>query len=463
MLFQEKIIKAFNLKVNEWDKELKLEELIPNYMYIKEKVINDCNNIYENAEIEQKDLDLLKSNRRKTKNRWIKAEMKNGMNRKKMKDLTEWSDIDIPLIKFPFIASKNSKSLTSAIKNDMTIELYKLIINLDKIPDYESIQKEKREISRVSNMLTSIPYNTSNTTGGFEGIGKILSSIDKKTSYTETSIKTDKYTFVIDYNDDEPRTRLELTSPANLKKALNRINQVINATDRKIFNYIISRRGAGFLNTGIITIPVVDIIKNVFGSFGEENYNILKASLFKMEKIKGVIGNSKTYTGVGLIFNQSIVKDQGVYMLVAEIHSYMRDEIIKQHTINLYKDIIDTCPDDDSELLLYFLQRKRLGLILLNNPLTITVNYYDYFSEVLFFTNKRKDRNIARLIKGLEFVQNTKSVLNYFQRKKDNITLCFKEMSENELADLNYSDIFDEKFAEFRSKLIDEPKHDVIE
>lgn len=460
MLIPKKVIRAFELKILEWNNELNLKELIPSYEDIKARIIKETNKTYATLDIELKELEKLKVNRRKTKNRWIKSEPK--INLKKLQQINEWANEDTPLIMFPYISNKTGKSLTTAIKNDMTIELYTLILNADEIKEEDLIKKEKREVSGVPNLLTSIPYNTSKN-GGFENIGEILSNFDETVEVSRNSITTDKYSFVIEFDDEEPKTRLDLVSPKNVKKAMDKILQVINKTDRDIYNYIISRRDAEFTDKGVISIPVKDVVTNVFDSDGGKNYFTLKTSLFKMEKIKGLIGNKKYYTSIGLISRHSFVNEYGVDILIVEIHSYMRDEIIKKHTINLYKDVIDNCPNDDCELMLYFLQRKRLGLVLAKKPLTITVKWYSYFSEVLIFTNKRKDKNIARLELALDFVEGTKSILDFYERKRDEITLVFKDMTDDELADLDYSDIFSEEFDEFRNKLIDEPEHQVLD
>ena len=462
MLIPKRVLEAFDLKLEELNNETNFKDLVPNYNDIKKAVIRKTNKIYEKYDIDLKDLEERSSSRRRTKNRWLKVELTSDINKRKMVELTKWLESDIPLIKYPYIHKKTGKSLTSAMKNDMEIELYKLIIAYEDMDEEDISRDKKREISKVANMLTSIPYNTS-TDGRFERIGEIFSYMGDSVEATSKSIKTENYVFIMEFDDNEPKTALELKSPSNVKKALNRISQVINSTDRKIINYLISRSGAEFIYTGRITnVPITDIIKNVFETDAGDNYITIKSSIFKMERIRGYIGNKKSVAPIGLLSYFEFITEGKIDFVTVEIHSYIREEIIKKQTINLYKDIIDTCPDDDAELLLFFLQKKRLGQILSNGELTITVNWRDYFSEAIIFTNKRKDRNIARLIKSLDFIEGTNSVLKYYERKKDDITLVFKEMTDDELADLNYEDIFSsDEYAEFRNKLIGEPKFEI--
>ena len=456
-VLEAKVLEAFDLKIEEWNREIDLERLCPNYIKIKEKVILETSRIYSQSDIELKDLELLKSNKRRTKNRWLKS---HNINIKSMAKLNEWSNINQPLIMFPYIYEKTGKTLTSAIKNDMTIELYELILNKDEIQKHISNKNEKRELSYMAYSLTKMPFNNSKK-GSFKEVAEVLSLVDKSVTATENSITTSKYNFYVTLGEDA-KTMAEFTKPENTKKALSKINQLINMVDREIYNYILSRKGLGFVKNGIIVVPKIDIINNVFKSKGKSSYESLETSIEKLSNIKGRIGGSVYYTEIGLISRKSTIIEEGVESFSIEIHSYIRDEIIKKETINLYKDIIDTCPNSDCEVILFFLQRKRLGLMLSKEPLTITVNYNDYFSEVLVLSNKRKDRNISRILDALEFIKNTNSVLRDYERKKDDITLVFKEMTDNELADLNYEDIFTDKYAEFRSKLIGEPIHEVI-
>lgn len=459
MLIPQKVLDAFDSKIDEWNKEIDLNRLFPDYIKIKDRVILETSRTYAHSDIELKDLELLKSNKRRTKNRWLKA---HNINLKSMGKLSEWSNINQPLIMFPYIHEKTGKTLTSAIRNDMTIELYELILNKDKVREYMPSRNEKRELSTMAYSLTKIPFNNSKK-GSFEEIAEVLSLVDKNAEATENSITTSKYNFYVTVGEDA-KTMAEFTKPENTKKALSKINQLINMTDREIYNYILSRKGVSFVNNGMIVVPKIDIINNVFNSKSKSSYDALNISIEKLSNIKGRIGGSVYYTEIGLISRKStIIDESGLECFSIEIHSYIRDEIIKKETINLYKDIIDTCPNSDCEVVLFFLQRKRLGLILSKEPLTITVNYNDYFSEVLVLSNKRKDRNIARILEALEFIQNTDSVLKYYERKKDDITLVFKEMTDDELADLNYEDVFfSDKYAEFRNKLIGEPIYEPI-
>lgn len=429
---------------------------------IKNKVLQDLILILKESYLKRDDLESLINNIKKTKSRWIKNETKKEINRNMLKQLNKWNEKGL-LIEYPYIKDKKSNSLTSALKNDLKLILYKLVIDKEIFVEGDDVfiliedktkknKKTERKVSKISNALASIPYNTVDKKGTFQEIA----DVNKDMIATADTLKTGKYEFVIRFDDDEPKTKLQLTSPKNIRKALSKIKQVISSTDRKIFNYLISqRKDSEFVTYGRIQIPIIQILRNVFNSASEDNYLAVKASIFKMEKIKVYMGNKKSIATVGIFSYFDITTIDNVEHLTVEIHPYLREEILKQHTINLYKDVVDLCPNDDCELLLYFLQKTRLWLILSKKPLTMTVNYYNYFSEALFFTNKRKDRNISRLIESLKFVESTDSVLESFKRNGDKITLDFKDMSIEELNDLNYADIFSDDFMEFREKLID--------
>lgn len=502
MLTQDVILK-FKEKVTTIVNTTQLNNICPNYKIIADTVLVHTDLYIAKTAITYSDLENLLRNRKKTKYRWLKADVDNNltinMNTKnKVNKCLEWLDDSVPLIAYANIKNKSIKSINSCIKNDFTVELYKIILNytdsdivdsdiIDDTDDIidnlvaittckddlitqdsmiahsyndiiDNIKKEKRAISKVSNVLTTIPYNT-NKDGSFEKIGKTLSEQLNDVEYSENSMMFKNYRFTIEFNDNEPRTRLQLRNDENIKKVLNRINQLLNSTDRKIYNYLISQVTSEFINTGSVLLSMRDIAENVFeGGKSGDNYLGIKSSIFKMEKIKCYLGNGKSSSVIGLISAFEFFTDKDNRDLVqVDIHPYIRDEIIKKHTINLYKDIIDNCPDDDTELLMYFLQRKRLSLVLGNKPLEIKVDYLDFFSNAIYFTNKRHDRNITRLLKCLDFIKNTNSIINDYTRYKNSITLKFKSISKGELSDLNYEDIFDEKFTEFRDKLLEEP------
>lgn len=462
MPISEKVISAFEDKLHYFINELDLKSIYPKYIELVKKIFDETNIIYDTTDITLTDLSLLLDNRRKTKSRWLKEIMKNNkdLNQKKMRVLSDWSERHEPLIKYPYISSKTKKSLTCAIRNDLTVELYKLIIDESELEEVNNSEC-RREVIEVSNMLTSIPYNTSKK-GSFSDIKNVMVALNKDVIVDDTSIESKKFKFVIKFNDDEPKSMLQLTNSESVKKALNKINQVLNSTDRKIINYLISVRTSDFINTGRVVVDLNDIVDNVFKKRNGENYLAVKTSIFKMKNIEGYIGNRKSMMNIGLISFFSFTRENNKDVVVVEIHNYIREEIIKKYTINLYKDVIDACPDDDCELILYFLQKQRLSLFLSNQPLTITVNHYDYFSNVLFFNNKRKDRNIARIVKCLEFVAKTDSVINYFRRIKDDIEISFKAVSKKEMVDLNYNNLFSDDLADFRNKLIS-PNDEEIE
>lgn len=542
MVLTQDVINDFKNTLERLENTLKLKDLCPTYDEIVESVMAQTKVYLAEHKITNATLESILRNRRKTKYRWLKADNitlipTNASMTKRIPIYLEWLNDNRLLCEYPHITNKGIKSIKSSIKNDITVEIYKMLLDFDNLHDLNDMDNfedtkidnqyshnamnvtqvsrhftdsniissngnaitqegnvnlehsndktsleygqlvsepgltyiashdsteykpEKRVVSKVTNVLTTIPYNTSKD-GSFTKLGGALAEQGTDVTYNEKSMQLKDYSFVIEFNDNEPRTRLELRNEENVRKVFNKINQVLNSTDRKIFNYLISQITSEFINTGSVLVSVKDIADNVFeGGKSGDNYLSIKSSIFKMEKIKCYLGNRKSSIVIGLISYFEFFTKDGKDLLQVDIHAYIRDEIIKKHTINLYKDVIDNCPDDDTELLMYFLQRKRLSLVLAHKSLEITVDYYDFFSNAIFFTNKRHDRNLARLLKCLTFIKNTDSIIETYVRNRNMITLRFKPITEDELNDLNYENILDDSYTEFRDKLIDEPQY----
>lgn len=432
---------------------------------LKRECIDELNEKYgENLiNITENDLNQLKSNISKTKERWGKKELKTEegleeemelarmlykdsltskrfteiykvnslkeLHLKRKEEMEEWIRIEkLPIISFKYLGKKTGFQVERAVKND--IRLLIMEYHLDK---YE--KADECYIIEMPNTISNVPFEANER-------GQKLDMENVKESNIQ-GVNKRYYGHLYKASEDksfESILEVEALMDNAISQILDMKNiKVLNADDFSVFSYIISKRELNFYARGQITLPIEDIAEGVFGKKTTYNYRRCKASLFKLGNIRiSVINEELRGFTIGILERVVIGKHAKGDIDVANItiNEDIIEDFIKKRTTLLYKDSLNNLKNQSSQVLVFDLQAERISHFAENSPSQKLELHMSYFRAKLLLANKREDRNINKIVEALEEMKNNNLIIKEYERARDFFYITFLPFTKKEKRDL---------------------------
>lgn len=213
----------------------------------------------------------------------------------------------------------------------------------------------------------------------------------------------------------------------------------INALDKKILSYILSKRKSDFFETNKITIDISDIVKSVFSSDGSKNYKTVRASIDKMESIdmqytiKGKIGlKSRIFTEVVENESELVKTNKSSNIVTISVSTLIVLELMSKQTITIYGEQISGISPEAFSLVCA-LQGRRMKQHSENNDILDDILPYSFFQVRFRLGDKRKKRNLGALKSLFEELQRNKILIEKFSQVADTFSIRYYPMTAKEI------------------------------
>ncbi|MGK0469417.1 hypothetical protein, partial [Clostridium sp.] len=281
--------------------------------------------------------------------------------------IISWSKDDSSyFVDFEHLKSKTRKQLIPAFQSDIKLDIVKYLKNYLYL-----------------DIGISMPVVMSDIPIDIGGRRKVSLSDAKSVTLNVNNKEVLYYLDVEEYNDTQINTYIDLKYVK--KYCLDNAFKHINAVDKKIFSYILSKRKSNFFETRIITVDLVDIVKYIFASAGAKNYDIVRESIDKMKLIdvqivvdgkSGVLSNIFTEVRYDEIKVGKTIRFGNTPTIT--ISSLIVDELIEAQTIIIYGEkVADISPEAFS--LVCALQCRRMRRYAENHNLIEDILHYSFF------------------------------------------------------------------------------------
>lgn len=401
-------------------------------------------------------------NRRKTKKRWIDGEVLNNSSLQVeiQKQAIALYKKDRESFNLTYKADsieelKKDMERLQDVKNEKTKAWYKddnaYVVDFDCLTDKKvwqiiqafqsdftyTILKNVKNLINVNNTL-SMPIVMGELPVDIGGRRKI--SLDTMPFITtHDNNKEEVY-----YHDIEKFQDLQINTYIGMdyvqKYCLNNAFKHLNATDKKILGFILSKRKGNFFETRQIIVDLSDIIKNVFETDGIKNYNTVKESIVKMANIKmqfivkGLSGFiSRIFTEV--FFTERDI-DEGKKSVFTTATIFVSDiivnQLMQQQTMYTYGDKLSDVSSEAFSLICA-LQGRRMKLYGENKNILKDILPYYFFQIRFRMSDKRKKRNLTIIQNLLEEVKNNNIIIKDFEKIADDFHVSYYPLSIKEI------------------------------
>lgn len=433
--------------VNELDIDLFIEDVL-------ETIKID---ITEFSEVTDEILSSSENRINKTKSRWYKKELleKEGLNKeielakkvqdkitdtnkfqiiydgvknldelkeKKMKDLDSWyNDKEKLLSDYIYMNTKKTYQIRLALINDIKyIALNAIKANID---------------SSKSSLIINMPHSVSNIPIDYTNRATInMKHLDNIVTEGNKEYFINKY-----YIDDNTVFESLIDTEILHNDVIKNFIGTLNLLDSTILSYLLSvgQSDEMFYSTREVVVGISNIINYCGLTDGVKNYISIKESLYKMQYLtSGVFDSSLRGFTVKILDNVLIYTADNKSMVKATFNIDIINQLVKTRTIRMYKDVIDNFELPTSKILILRLQRERVAASLKENESLFMKVNMNFFRGALYFSDKKKYRNIKVVEETLNEIIKHKITLKSYKRNGDNFLLEFFPFSEKEKYDL---------------------------
>lgn len=390
------------------------------------KEISEELELYKEVEIVAKSLfeDVLRKDESQFENIY-KCKNPKELKKLRIKELEKWvEDNELPLSHFRYLKGKNKQSIVSAFTNDIKYSMFKKM--------HEKFPRGKQSaISKLPISITNLPIDYT---------GRAKSDRNEVIEVGREKYFIDKY-HITDTKILESRMNVEVLKTGMLQQVLKWLNQ----KDIEIFKYCMSLVDEKFYTTREIIVDIGDIVRNVYPkSDSVHSYMSVKESLYRMQYLNsGVVDGSLRGFTTKILDNVEIYSTDESRKETAKIivNIDIVNEYIKNNTISYYSDIIEQFKLPASKIAIYPIQRERVGLdtITPDAEKTEEIKFetnYNFFRGILFFSNKKKKKNIETIEKMLDEIVESNFAIKGYERKGDKFTIKFYPITPQERKDL---------------------------
>lgn len=451
----DKFVKKYNELIT--DKE-DYDTFIRNIKYELLKKINTNNKAEFNID---KHLNTLIQNRKKTKKRWLDNELtsnsllQNKIQKQAAKLFKEDKEAFKQVYKVNTIDEFKCDMLNlQSKKNEKTLDWLKnddeFLINFEYLMNkktWQILQAFQSDLSFLilsylkdnlsSNDAITMPIVMSDIPVDLGGRRKV--SLDDLSCVTTLDNNKEE----VYYHDIEEYKDLQINTYIGLdyvqKYCLNNAFKHFNATDKKIFGYILSKRTADFFETRQIVVEIGDIVSSIFETDGSKNYDTVRESIAKMANIKmqfivkGLSGFiSRIFTEV--FFSEREVGDKTVFTTATIfVSDIIVKQLMEQQTMYIYGDMIDEISPEAFSLICA-LQGRRMKLYGEGINIIDDILPYSFFQIRFRMSDKRKKRNLPVIKRLLEEVKKKKIIIKEFEQIADDFHVIYYPLTAKEIA-----------------------------
>lgn len=356
---------------------------------------------------------------------------------KEKEKLIKWkSSLDYGLIKFPYLKEKRIQAQKTAFETDVKYFIFKEIVKESKI---DKKDKKNNTYNEMINGLVDIPTDSTNRE-------KLKNDVEIKLNYNN----------MVEYKFNKKDIELPIKE-SGISIVEESIFKVLNDIDISVFDYILKQKDITFFETGQITICLKDICQAIYKKNTTQYKKEIISSIIRISRV--TVSSIKIDKDITTGFMMSLIYPDikfenisGKTYITVIVGQFYREEIIKGNTIKVYSFIEEAVSTNkDAKKMLYFLQRERILLHFDNLSKNQDVNKliktssYEIFFNCIYFTTKRKDIIISRIKKALNVIKNTNSILLDFSNKGDYFTFEFAPLLEEEIANLNITNLQNHK------------------
>lgn len=334
--------------------------------------------------------------------------------------LNEWAnDSQALMCSFPYLRGKQRYQIERALRNDLEYIALRMI--------------RERCPSGMQAAIFALPNSMINVPIDFTNRARI--SEDSIIERGHEKYFVDKY-FINDTTFLENLMNVEILKTGVVSTVL----KTLNATDVRIFLYLMSLRDENFYTTRQMVVDIGGIVRNVFASDSKYNYMTVKESLYRMQHLNsGAIDSSLRGFTVRLFDKVDIRKvTDGKEVATIIVSIDIVNEYVKHQTINMYRHIIDKFNVDAAKVAIFALQRERIrcsAIAAPGEPLVFKANL-NFFRSILYFSNKKKKENIKLIETMLTEIVNNYIAVKHFERTGDTFLLEFYAITAQERRDL---------------------------
>lgn len=349
-------------------------------------------------------------------------EFKNMLDR----ELDKWKNIDIPLVNYPYLLTKQKRTVEKALEEDIILRLYK----------YEEKNKRQKNVKDeiMPNSLNQIPIDTSN---------RLKLSATKEDYIYKFKNKHMEYMYSIKINEFN-----SLMAAKDISKVINIIKKVLNKTDIRVFNYILQFRDKNFFENGLIKFELNAMCKELFGYKTEQYKNSILGSLYKMSIIKGNGYTEGKSSVLASLLGDIIVGEEidGKIEITTTVGLTYRSDIIQGNIVKIHGGIIKKLDSNsDAYIIIFYLQKRRLqqyynkdkDIIELDNNQYVEKRIpYTDIASLCMISDKNKSRLIKRIKDVLEVIVDEGSILSDVYSYGDFFDLTYTPLTDEEIDDI---------------------------
>jgi len=345
-----------------------------------------------------------KKRRRETKRRWIK---------KRIKDRGEEQHIDVMQIKDETLATshldvfeeKKHEQQEKALINDLIFDVYMTCYQMSHAPD-------RPLVLAIPHVITNLPQDYQNKV-------KLKDLTHHQGNYYQKIYEIDnEHVF-------ETRVSVEALQHGLLMDSFS----LLNTIDTAVLMYLISIAGPSLYQPIPFVVEIGEIVKHldIFKAKNAREYQVVKESLIKMDYMEMRILDKKTLrnTKVEIFYKATIEVDTLTKREVARVvfSEDLINEWIKNHTIELYRDTLDSLESKSSRALIYGLERQRM--IAETKNTTGCRLYLTEFRSMLIFGTTQRYRQIKYIEEGLDELKEKSITVKDYHRIGDMFSIEF--------------------------------------
>lgn len=334
-----------------------------------------------------------------------------------LKELRSWaSDPNSLLGEYRYIKYKKQWQILNALTSDAELLTCKNYIKM--------INDNPKTVWNIPKPLTQYPMDTTNSR-----ISVDVGTLEKIKNSDSMYVDLDVYRF----GDITFKSRYEVAmfKEHTLMNTIKRLGEL----DQKIIGYLLSIRDENFFRTREVITTIGDIAKNVSKIINGYTYMTIKESLFGLQylTITAVTSELRGFS-MKILDNVDIIQSDNKDVVRVLFNEDVVQQVLNNQTINMYKDVINNFDNPMSLPIILNLQNERIRAF--NRGETTFKTNYNTFKRYLFLRDKKKKRNIERIVNALNEIVASQKTVKLYTRNGDEFVFEFYPITDEEKRDL---------------------------
>lgn len=353
-----------------------------------------------------------------------------------LNELNKWTlDDNLYLTDFKYLTDLRKKSIISAFKND--INLFYLL----QSEEQQTLYNENSAVTKLPTILSELPIDTTCKIDYLTEAQKnnleinnekdTLNTLDKLVSLQgdeqdEILMKLEKKTYLEIKKGGNPNKFLDMMTQIALLKSI----KYLNSFDTKIITYYYNHFDHVFTGSPIDK-TFYQIAKELELPNTSKYYEYIEDSLAKMGSINMTynIEGNKLYGNLltCMLYNENGIKKAQVYL-----GGILQNLVIRDSAFEYDKEIFNRLSSTSQQLAIW-LQKRRYNLAIKKDEFRDSIALKT-FSNAIYFSSKRADRNRKKIIESLDELKNIRLIIQdyNYDKKIDNAVLQYMSLTIKE-------------------------------